>query len=30
VGDEGRAMADPRERLMDIVVPWVQERLGPA
>jgi pimeloyl-ACP methyl ester carboxylesterase len=30
VGDEGRAMADPRERLMDIVVPWLQERLGPA
>ena len=28
VGDEGRAMADPRERLMDIIVPWLQERLG--
>ena len=30
VGDEGRALADPRERLMDIIVPWMQERLGAA
>jgi hypothetical protein len=28
VGDEGRAMGDPRERLMEIIVPWMRERLG--
>jgi pimeloyl-ACP methyl ester carboxylesterase len=28
VGEEGRQMADPRERLLDIIVPWMQERIG--
>lgn len=28
VGDEGRRMADPRERLIDIIVPWIEERIG--
>ena len=28
VGEEGRALADPRDRLMDIVVPWMAERLA--
>jgi hypothetical protein len=28
VGEEGRKMKDPRERLIDMIVPWMQERLG--
>ena len=28
VGDEGRKLADPRERLIEMIVPWVEERLG--
>jgi pimeloyl-ACP methyl ester carboxylesterase len=28
VGEEGEALADPRERLMDIIVPWMDERLS--
>jgi len=26
VGDEGRALADPRERLVEMIVPWISER----
>lgn len=26
VGDEGRAMADPRERLIEMIVPWMRDR----
>ena len=28
VGDEGRALKDPRERLIDMIVPWIEERIG--
>lgn len=28
VGAEGEALADPRERLLDVVVPWLEARLG--
>ncbi|WP_322795293.1 hypothetical protein [Tepidiforma sp.] len=28
VGPEGRALKDPRERLIDVIVPWMEERLG--
>ncbi|MCA9830856.1 MAG: alpha/beta hydrolase [Dehalococcoidia bacterium] len=28
VGEEGRAMADPRERLLEMIVPWIEERIG--
>lgn len=28
VGEEGARLADPRERLIDIIVPWIEERLG--
>jgi hypothetical protein len=28
VGNEGAHLADPRERLIDIVVPWMEERIG--
>jgi pimeloyl-ACP methyl ester carboxylesterase len=28
VGGEGRALADPRERLVEIIVPWMEERVG--
>jgi pimeloyl-ACP methyl ester carboxylesterase len=29
VGDEGTRLADPRERLIDVMVPWIEERIGP-
>jgi pimeloyl-ACP methyl ester carboxylesterase len=29
IGDEGASLADPRARLIDIIVPWIEERLGP-
>ncbi|GIW17105.1 hypothetical protein [Tepidiforma sp.] len=28
VGDEGRKLADPRERLLDLIVPWIEARIG--
>jgi len=28
IGEEGRALGDPRERLLDVVVPWMEERVG--
>lgn len=28
VGTEGAKLPDPRERLLDIIVPWIQDRLG--
>jgi len=28
VGDEGRKLADPRERIIDLIVPWIEERVG--
>ena len=28
VGEEGRKLADPRERIIDLIVPWVEERIG--
>ncbi|MEO6397149.1 MAG: alpha/beta hydrolase [Tepidiformaceae bacterium] len=28
VGEEGRALADPRERIIDLIVPWIETRLG--
>ena len=28
VGDGGSELADPRERLIDMIVPWIEERLG--
>ncbi|MES4792656.1 MAG: hypothetical protein C4321_06400 [Chloroflexota bacterium] len=28
VGEAGRRLGDPRERLNDLIVPWVEERLG--
>jgi pimeloyl-ACP methyl ester carboxylesterase len=29
VGEEGARLADPRERIIDIIVPWIEERIGP-
>jgi pimeloyl-ACP methyl ester carboxylesterase len=29
VGEEGRRLPDPRERLLDLIVPWIEERIGP-
>jgi pimeloyl-ACP methyl ester carboxylesterase len=29
VGEQGARLPDPRERLIDIIVPWIEERLGP-
>ncbi|MGD9933866.1 MAG: alpha/beta hydrolase [Dehalococcoidia bacterium] len=28
VGEEGRKMADPRERVFDMIVPWIEDRIG--
>jgi pimeloyl-ACP methyl ester carboxylesterase len=28
VGEDGRRLADPRERLIDMIVPWIEERIG--
>lgn len=28
VGEEGRKLADPRERIIDMIVPWMEERIG--
>ncbi|MBI2765092.1 MAG: alpha/beta hydrolase [Chloroflexi bacterium] len=28
VGEEGRKLADPRDRIIDMIVPWMEERLG--
>jgi pimeloyl-ACP methyl ester carboxylesterase len=28
VGAEGQQMKDPRERLIDMIVPWIEERIG--
>lgn len=28
VGEEGAKLADPRDRLIDLIVPWIEERLG--
>ncbi len=28
VGEEGRKLADPRERVIDMIVPWIEERIG--
>lgn len=28
VGDAGRALADPRERLIEKIVPWIEDRIG--
>jgi len=28
VGEEGRKLADPRERIIDLIVPWIEERIG--
>jgi pimeloyl-ACP methyl ester carboxylesterase len=28
VGAGGRSLADPRERLIELIVPWIEERLG--
>ena len=30
VGEEGKKLADPRERLIDMILPWVEARLGSA
>jgi pimeloyl-ACP methyl ester carboxylesterase len=30
VGEEGKRLADPRERLIEMILPWVEERLGGA
>ncbi|GIW15600.1 MAG: hypothetical protein KatS3mg063_1453 [Tepidiforma sp.] len=29
VGEDGRRLPDPRERLLDLIVPWIEERIGP-
>jgi pimeloyl-ACP methyl ester carboxylesterase len=29
VGDEGSKLADPRDRLIEMIVPWIEERIGP-
>ena len=28
VGDEGRTLADPRVRIIDLIVPWIEDRIG--
>ncbi len=28
IGEEGGRLADPRERLLDVFVPWVEDRIG--
>ena len=28
VGEEGRKLADPRERIIDLIVPWIETRIG--
>ena len=28
VGDEGKKLADPRDRIIDLIVPWIEERIG--
>ncbi len=28
VGEEGAKLADPRERVLDMIVPWIEERIG--
>ena len=28
VGEEGAQLADPRDRLIDVIVPWIEERIG--
>ncbi len=28
VGEEGKKLADPRERLIDMILPWIEERIG--
>ncbi|MGI8926840.1 MAG: hypothetical protein ACR2HN_09375 [Tepidiformaceae bacterium] len=28
VGEEGHKLADPRERIIDLMVPWIEERTG--
>lgn len=28
VGEEGKNLADPRERIIDMIVPWIQDRIG--
>jgi pimeloyl-ACP methyl ester carboxylesterase len=28
VGEEGARLPDPRERLIDIIVPWIEDRIG--
>ena len=28
VGEEGRKLLDPRERLIEMIIPWIEERLG--
>jgi alpha-beta hydrolase superfamily lysophospholipase len=28
VGSEGAKLADPRDRLIDVIVPWIEERVG--
>ncbi|MCC6958749.1 MAG: hypothetical protein IT301_02785 [Dehalococcoidia bacterium] len=30
VGEEGKKLADPRERVIDMILPWVEARLGGA
>jgi hypothetical protein len=30
VGEEGRKLADPRERLIEMILPWIEERIGGA
>lgn len=29
VGAEGAKLADPRERVIDMIVPWIEDRIGP-
>ena len=28
VGEQGKQLADPRERLIDMITPWIEERIG--
>ncbi|MBA4180673.1 MAG: alpha/beta hydrolase [Anaerolinea sp.] len=28
VGEEGRKLPDPRERIIDLIVPWIEDRIG--
>ena len=30
VGAEGAKLADPRDRLIDLIVPWIEQRIGPS